>query len=166
MIWENTGYRDLCGRCLETAEQSWPPHPALLSAMNSLPKQALLCEGMASPLLSRDLGVSHCGGHPHSSPLGRGFGGKCPPCALGNHPCLPAELQRNSYANSILGSGFWEPDSSLQLCKRPDNLQYYSDTNMRVNRNNHVKILLLDYVAFLPRPLYLTRCISTLLYHR
>jgi len=36
--------------------------------MNLLPKQALLREDTAS-LLSGGLGVSHRGGHPHSSPV-------------------------------------------------------------------------------------------------
>lgn len=119
---------------------------------------------MASLLLSRNLGVSHCGGLPHSSPTA--LGASVLPVLWVTTLAYLLSYREVPYTHSILGSGFWEPDSSLQLCKRPCSLQYFSDTNLRVNRNNDVQILLLDDVEFLPPPLYLTRCISTLLYHR
>lgn len=126
--------------------------------MNSLPKQALLCEGMASLLLSRDSGVSQCGGHPHSSPVA--LGASVLPVLWLTTLAYLLSYRGVPYANSVLGGGFWEPDS-LQLCKRPCSLQHPSDRGSRVNRNNHVQILLLDCVEFLPPPLYLSRCLST-----
>lgn len=121
--------------------------------MISLPKWALLREETASPLLSGDPGVSHHGGHPHSSSvalrtsvlpvlrattLGH-------PLSYGEVPC----------ASSALGGGIWELASSLQHCKRPRSLQYSSAVGSRINRNNQVQILLLDNVEFSPS-LYLT----------
>lgn len=121
--------------------------------MNSLPKWALLREETAPPLLSRDPGVSHHGGHPHSSSVA--LRTSVLPVLWATTLGHPLSYREVPCANSVLGGGFWEVASSLQHCKRPRSLQYSSAIGSRINRNNQVQILLLDNVEFSPS-LYLT----------
>lgn len=130
--------------------------------MSSLPKQALLRKETASPLLSRNLEVSHHGGHPHSSTAAL-RASILPVLWTTTLAHLPS-YREVSCANSVLGGGFGQLASCLQHCKRSGSLQYPSVIGSRINRNKQVQILLLDNVEFSPS-LYLTGDIREVYVH-